>query len=149
MVYRWVFLFGLSPQDINLMNLSTEPVQLVLSLLYISSLDVSFMFGCVCSRHGFQCMLLIRIYRYMCAYPCTPLGIHHTSRWRVSDLPLKIVLMFIFPPLRQCVCVSREKLYRGCPAQKRKGILGIFKFFKKFIVDALLNTMHGNKITPI
>ena len=56
-----VFLFGLSPWGINIMNLSTEPVQLLLSLLYISSLDASFMFGCVCSRHGFQCILLIQI----------------------------------------------------------------------------------------
>ena len=31
--------------------------------------------------------LLIHIYRYMCAYPCTPLGIHHTTRWGVSDFP--------------------------------------------------------------
>ena len=78
-----VFLFGISLRDNNLMNLSTEPIQLVLSLLYISSFDVSFMFGCVCSRYGFQCMLLIRIYQYMCSCPYTPLGIHHTTRWGV------------------------------------------------------------------
>jgi len=30
-----VFLFGLSPQDINLMNLSTEPVQLVVAFVYL------------------------------------------------------------------------------------------------------------------
>ena len=28
--------------------------------------------------------LLIWIYRYTCAYPCTPLGIHHTTRREVS-----------------------------------------------------------------
>ena len=33
-----VFLFRLSSRGINLMNLSTEPVQLVLTLMYISSL---------------------------------------------------------------------------------------------------------------
>ena len=40
---------------------------------------------CLCSRHGFQYLFMIQIYRYMCAYPCTPLGIHHTTRWGVSD----------------------------------------------------------------
>ena len=29
--------------------------------------------------------LSIQIYRYTCAYPCTPLGIHQITRWRVSD----------------------------------------------------------------
>jgi len=41
---------------------------------YIFSVDASFMFGCTCPRHDFQCMLLIRIYWYMCACPCMPLG---------------------------------------------------------------------------
>ena len=40
-----VFLFGLSSRGINLMNLFTEPVRLVLLFLYISSCDASFMFG--------------------------------------------------------------------------------------------------------
>jgi len=40
------------------MNLSIKPVQLVLSLLYISSFDDLFMFGCICSRHDFQRMFL-------------------------------------------------------------------------------------------
>ena len=31
--------------------------------------------------------LLIWIYRYIRAYPCTPLGIHHTTRWGVSNSP--------------------------------------------------------------
>ena len=82
-----VSLFELSPRGANLMNLSTEPVQLVLSLLYISSFDASFIFRCVYSWHGFQCMLLIWIYRYTCAYPRTPLGIHQTTRWEVSKSP--------------------------------------------------------------
>jgi len=38
---------------------------------------------CLCSWHDFQCMLIIQIYRYTCAYPCIPLGIHHTTHWRV------------------------------------------------------------------
>ena len=41
-----VSLVGLSPRGINLMNLSTEPVQLILSHLFIPSLDVSFLFMC-------------------------------------------------------------------------------------------------------
>ena len=31
----------------------------------------------------FQCMFMIRIYRYTCVYICTPLGIQITTRWRV------------------------------------------------------------------
>ena len=45
-----VFLFRLFPRGINLMNLSTEPVQLVLLLLYISLLDASFMFLYACTH---------------------------------------------------------------------------------------------------
>jgi len=45
-----VSLFGLSPGGINLMNLSTELVQLVLSHLFIPSLDVSFLFMCACAH---------------------------------------------------------------------------------------------------
>ena len=41
-----IFLFGLTRRGINLMNLSTEPVQLVLSYLLILSFDASFMFMC-------------------------------------------------------------------------------------------------------
>ena len=38
---------------------------------------------CLCSRHDFQCMFMIRIYRCTCAYACTPLGIRNTTRWGV------------------------------------------------------------------
>ena len=69
-----VFLFGLSPRGINLMYLSTEPVQLVLSCLFISLLDALFMFGCICSRQGFQCILLIQIYRYIVLVPACHLA---------------------------------------------------------------------------
>jgi len=31
--------------------------------------------------------LLIQIYRYTCACPCAPFGVHHTTRWGVSDSP--------------------------------------------------------------
>jgi len=41
--------------------------------------------ACLCSRHGFQCMLMIRFYRYTCAYPCTPSGFRLTTRWGSSD----------------------------------------------------------------
>jgi len=47
------FQTSLSPRGFNLMNLSTEPVQLVLSHMYITSFDASFMFGCACSRYSF------------------------------------------------------------------------------------------------
>jgi len=62
------------------MNLSTEPVQLVLSHLFIPSLDVSFLFMCACA-YNFQRKFMIWIYRYMCAYLCTPLGIRNTTLW--------------------------------------------------------------------
>ena len=105
-----VYLFGLSPRNINLMNLSSSPYNWFCRFCTSHHL--------MCTSHHLMplsclvCMLttrfsmhaLNRIYRYTCAYPCTPLGIHHTSRWGVSDFPLKIVLMFIFPPLQQCVC---------------------------------------------
>ena len=32
-------------------------------------------------------LFFIQIYRYTCACPCTPLGIHHTTRWGVSNSP--------------------------------------------------------------
>ena len=38
---------------------------------------------CPSSRHGFQCMFMIRIYRYTCAYLRTSLGISITTCWRV------------------------------------------------------------------
>jgi len=82
-----VSLFGLSPRGINLMNLPTEPTQLIFSHLCISSFDTLFMFGCICSRHGFQRMLSIQLYQYTYVCPCTLLDIYHTTRWRVSDSP--------------------------------------------------------------
>ena len=63
---------------------------LVLIILYYACFlfDITYyLFACSCmpvlmtrlSIHA----LLIRIYRYTCAYPCTPLSIHHTTRWGV------------------------------------------------------------------
>ena len=44
--------------------------------------------ACLCSRHGFQCMFMIRIYRHTCAYLCSLLGIHITTRrGALSDSP--------------------------------------------------------------
>ena len=43
---------------------------------------------CLCSRHGSQCMFMIQIYRYTCAYLCSPVGIRITTRRGVlSDSP--------------------------------------------------------------
>ena len=36
--------------------------------------------ACLWSRHGFQCMIMIRFYRYTCAYLCTPSGFRLTTR---------------------------------------------------------------------
>jgi len=35
---------------------------------------------CLCSRHSFQYTFMIQIYRYTCAYLCTPFGISITTR---------------------------------------------------------------------
>ena len=40
---------------------------------------------CLCLRHGFQCMFIIRIYRYTCVYLCSPPGFHITTRLGSSD----------------------------------------------------------------
>jgi len=42
--------------------------------------------ACLCSRYGFQCIFMIQIYRYTCAYLCTPLGISITTCWGVLTL---------------------------------------------------------------
>jgi len=54
---------------------------------------------CMCSRHDFQCMFMIQIYRYTCTYPYTPLDIQHTTRWRVLtplDLHVQILELGAF-----------------------------------------------------
>ena len=51
---------------------------------YLISLTISLSaFVCMYSRHGFQCLFINLIYRYTCAFLCTPFGIHHTTRWGV------------------------------------------------------------------
>ena len=37
-------------------------------------------YTCLCSRHGFQCMIMIRFYRYTCTYLSTPSGFCITTR---------------------------------------------------------------------
>jgi len=86
-IYIRVYLFGLFLRRINHTNPSTEPIQLVLSHLYISSLDALFMFGCVCSRHGFVYMhfdsdLLIHV----CLFMHATWQSSHTC-WVASDNP--------------------------------------------------------------
>ena len=41
---------------------------------------------CLSSRHDFQCMFMIQIYRYMCAYLRMLLGISSTTCWGVLAL---------------------------------------------------------------
>ena len=47
--------------------------------MHIYALDLS---ACT-HKHGFLCMFMPWIYRYTCAYLCTPLGIRITTRWGV------------------------------------------------------------------
>jgi len=92
-VLYWVF--GLWPllyynclhPALLLMFYSTS---LLLSTYYTMSIPclislVIYLFApvCLCSRHGFQCMIVIRFYRYTCAHLCTPSGICITTCWRV------------------------------------------------------------------
>ena len=57
---------------------------LTMSIPYLISLAIYLPTSvCLSSRDGFQCMFTIRIYRYTCAYLCSPLGIHITTRRRV------------------------------------------------------------------
>ena len=51
--------------------------------------------ACLCSRHCFQCMTMIRFYRYTCAYLCSPLGICITTRLG-SSIWLPWILMSRF-----------------------------------------------------
>jgi len=57
---------------------------LILSYHEYSLLDITcFVSTCSCvlvPRHGFQCMFMIRIYRYTCSYLCSPLDIRITTR---------------------------------------------------------------------
>jgi len=55
-----------------------------MSIPYLISLAIYLLaLVCLCSWHGFQCMFMIQIYRYTCAYLCTPFGISITARWRI------------------------------------------------------------------
>ena len=59
--------------------------------------------ACLSSRQSFQYILMTWIYRYTRAYPCTPLGIHDTTRWGVFDSPgcscpdLRVWSLWILP----------------------------------------------------
>ena len=82
-----VFLFGLSPRRTNLINPSTELVQLILPYLRITHyLIPHFMLVFVCSRHNFR-YFLSQFYQYMCVCLCMPLGTCFTTRWVASDSP--------------------------------------------------------------
>ena len=62
-----------------------------MSLPYLISFAVYLLTSaCLCSRRDFQCMFMIRIYQYTCAYPCLPFGIHHTTH---SGVLTPLVLM--------------------------------------------------------
>jgi len=79
-----VFSFGLSPRGINLINLSTEPIQLLLSSLSshcLMPLSGSCMHA-LTTRFSIHA-LFIQIYRYMCPYPYMPFGIRRTTHWGV------------------------------------------------------------------
>ena len=55
-----------------------------MSILCLTSLVMHLpAFACLCSRHGFQCM--IRFYRYTCTHISTPSGFCLTTRWGSSD----------------------------------------------------------------
>jgi len=50
---------------------------------YHSLLDISFVYSMLVLTTQFLMHGLIQIYRYTCAWRCTPFGIHITTRWGV------------------------------------------------------------------
>jgi len=80
-VYRWGFLcldysFGVLISQIGNLGLY--------NWFYRIYLLPPFLFFCICAHDTiFNACSWTRIYRYTCACLCTPLGIHHTTRWGV------------------------------------------------------------------
>jgi len=88
MVYRWGFPYLNYPLKISISWIyQLSPYNWFCRLCTSHHLISHSCSGVYALRHKFKCMLLIWIYRYTCAYPCTPLGIHHPTRWAVSDSP--------------------------------------------------------------
>ena len=73
----------------------------------------------LCSRHDLQCMFMIQIYRYKCAYLCTPFGISITTRWGVLT-PLDPHVQFL--KLGACrfslLLIRVAQRLRGSPADR-------------------------------
>ena len=56
----------------------------IMSIPYLISFDIYLLaFVCLCQRYSFQCLFMIQIYRYTCAYLCMPLGVCITTCWGI------------------------------------------------------------------
>jgi len=75
--------------------------------------------ACLCSRHDFQCMFMIRIYRYTCAYLYSSSGFRITTRRGVLT-PLNPHVQIL--ELRACgfsqLLIRVAQLKRGSPADR-------------------------------
>ena len=99
---------------------------LLLSTYYTMSIPclislVIYLFApvCLCSRHDFQCMIVIRFYRYTCAHLCTPSGICITTCWGVltpldPHVQVQELGAYGFPQL----LTLETQLKRGSPADR-------------------------------
>ena len=79
------YIWGFSYLDYSFDVLISWICNLGLYNWFYHTLLVNFLHAhvCLCSRHGFQYMLMTWIYWYTCVYPCTPFGICIIARWGV------------------------------------------------------------------
>ena len=94
---------------------------LILSYHEYSLLDItcyiSLASACLCSQHGFQCMIMIRFYRYTCTYLCSPLGFRITTRRGVLtplDPHVQVLELGAYGFSR--LLIRGARLKRGSPA---------------------------------
>ena len=75
--------------------------------------------ACLCPRHSFQCMFMIRIYRYMCAYLSTPSGIRITTRRGVlTPLDPHVQVLELGTCGFSQLLIRVAQLKRGSPADR-------------------------------
>ena len=91
MVYMRASLFGLFLQHSNLTDRNSSLYNWFYYIYFLHPYLLLY----VCAHDTiFNTSFLTRIYRYTCAYLCTPLGIHHTTYWRVlTPLDLHVQIL--------------------------------------------------------
>ena len=89
-LYRLATCFTTCALILRLLLLSPYIIHVPSLILITASLLVPV---CWYSRHGFQCIFMTWIYRYTCAYLCSPLGFRITTRRGVLT-PLDLMSRF-------------------------------------------------------